>query len=229
MSTPLDRARARLASRTRRLAALKKRLAAARAAVAQTTRTIKRLVAQSKAGPWMPGVAHDPVTSIGPSTVGAKGGVLHTTEGLDFAAMDRVLKIKNACPHFLVGTSGQIKQYRPLPDAATALENPPGGVETNRKRVVQIEVCGFAAAPNWPAAQKKAVAKVMSYCAANGYPLKSTVAFTDAAHLRRLSGQAWVDYTGWCGHQHVPEQPSGHWDPGAVDVGELLAMARRIA
>jgi hypothetical protein len=156
MSTPLDRARARLAARTKRLAAALKRVAAAKAAVAQTTQTIKRLVAQSKAGPWMPGVAHDPVASIGASTVGAKGGVLHTTEGLDFAAMDRVLKSKNA------------------------------------------------------------------------YPLKSTVAFTDAAHVRRLSGQAWVDYTGWCGHQHVPEQPSGHWDPGAVDIGELLAMARRI-
>jgi hypothetical protein len=168
MSTPLDRARARLASRTRRLAALKKKLAAAKAAVAQTTRTIKRLAAQSKAGPWMPGVAHDPVTSIGASTVGAKGGVLHTTEGLDFAAMDRVLKDKSACPHFLVGTSGQIKQYRPLPDAATALENPPGGVETNRKRVVQIEVCGFAAKPNWPVAQKKAVAKVDPYLVGAG-------------------------------------------------------------
>jgi murein DD-endopeptidase MepM/ murein hydrolase activator NlpD len=48
MSTPLDRARARLAARTKRLAALKKRLAGREAAVAQTKQTIKRLTHQRK-------------------------------------------------------------------------------------------------------------------------------------------------------------------------------------
>jgi hypothetical protein len=151
----------------------------ARAAVAQTKRTIKRLTKPKPdlKGPWMPGIVHDPVTSIGPFTTGAPKGVLHTTEGSRFSGADQTLKSNGTEPHFLVGTTGTIKQYRPITDAGTSLEHRAGTVETNRAHAIQIEVCGFAAKPDWPTVQKKAVARVMAYCAANGVPLKSGVEF----------------------------------------------------
>ena len=174
----------------------------------------------------MAGVTRDPAPSIGAWTVGELAGLIHTTEGLDFAVMDRVLKDKRAQPHFLIGRSGQIKQYRPFGDAATALANKPGGVETNRKRVVQIEVCAVAKDPDWPEAQKRAVAKVMAFCARHGVPLSSSVKFTDSSGVRRLSGSQWLAFKGWLGHQHAPE--NDHWDPGAIDITDLLSRARKL-
>lgn len=224
MSSALARARERLAARKQAVSQAREALAKARAAVAETSRTVKRLAARSKPGPWMPGATRDPVSSIGPWTVGELAGLIHTTEGLDFSAMDRVLKQKGACPHFLVSVTGAIKQYRPVGDAATALVNKPGGVETNRKRVVQIEVCGFASKPDWPVAQREAVAKIMAFCAGHGVPLVSSVKFTGASGVRRLSGDQWLAYKGWCGHQHAPE--NDHWDPGAIDITDLLQRAR---
>src|SRR5690242_8921363 len=178
----LSRARDRLAARKKTLAAAKAAYLKAKAAVAATARTVKRLSApKAPPGPWMPGVPRDPVSSIGPWTVGKPAGLLHTTEGLDFDANDRVLKAAGSCPHFLVGRAGQIKQNRPWGDAATALENHPGGVETNRKVLVQIEVCAFAKDPDWPNAQRQAVAKVMAWAERHGVPLTASVRFTDQA------------------------------------------------
>jgi hypothetical protein len=223
----LSRARERLTARKKALAAAKAAVKKAQAAVASTARTVKRLTTtQEKPGPWMTGVVHDPVSSIGAWTVGKPAGLLHTTEGLDFPTMDRVLKSAGACPHFLVSRDGRIKQYRPWGNAATALENHPGGVETNRKRVVQIEVCAFAKDPDWPTAQRNGVAKIMAWANGHGVPLTSSLRFTDATGVRRLSGQAWIDYSGWCGHQHAPE--NSHWDPGAVDITDLLSRAKKL-
>lgn len=228
MASALSRARERLAARKKALAAAKKALAAAQAAVDTTTRTVKRLTAARKPGVWMAGVTRDPASSIGPWTVGEKAGCLHTTEGSTMAGADAALKSARSQPHFLVGPKGEIKQYRPIGDAATTLENPAGGVETNRKRLVQIEVVGFAKNPDWPEAQKQAVAKVMAFCAGHGVPLASSVKFTSANGVRRMTGAQWIQYRGWCGHQHAPEQPSGHWDPGAVDITDLLRRAGRL-
>ncbi|MFT4288181.1 hypothetical protein [Nocardioides sp.] len=39
----------------------------------------------------------------------------------------------------------------------------------------------------------------------------------------RLTGAEWRQFTGVCGHQHVPENV--HGDPGAIDIGRVLAFA----
>jgi hypothetical protein len=52
------------------------------------------------------------------------------------------------------------------------------------------------------------------------------VRFTDAAGVKRLSGQQWLDFSGWLGHQHAPE--NDHWDPGAIDITDLLNRARKL-
>lgn len=222
MTSEIESARKRL---TKRKAAVK----AAQRARDATARTLRRLRRRQK-GAWMPGAERDPAKSIGPCTAGLRGGVIHTTEGSDFLTMARVLHAAGTEPHFLVGLDNgklRIRQFRPLWDAATALEHPAGTPETNRKFAVQIEVCAFAAKPDWPVALREGVAEVMAYAHAHGVPLKCTVTFTGAAGVKRMSGQAFLDYHAWCGHQHVPNQPTGHWDPGKIDIDDLLRRASK--
>lgn len=40
----------------------------------------------------------------------------------------------------------------------------------------------------------------------------------------RMSMTAWRNFTGWCGHQHVPE--NDHGDPGSMDFARIIALAK---
>ena len=40
----------------------------------------------------------------------------------------------------------------------------------------------------------------------------------------RMSMAAWRKFTGWCGHQHVPE--NDHGDPGSMDFARVIALAK---
>jgi hypothetical protein len=40
----------------------------------------------------------------------------------------------------------------------------------------------------------------------------------------RMSMSAWRSFTGWCGHQHVPE--NDHGDPGSMDFARVIALAK---
>ncbi|MEV5659788.1 hypothetical protein [Streptomyces flaveolus] len=40
----------------------------------------------------------------------------------------------------------------------------------------------------------------------------------------RMSMSAWRSFTGWCGHQHVPE--NDHGDPGSMDFARVIAIAK---
>lgn len=40
----------------------------------------------------------------------------------------------------------------------------------------------------------------------------------------RMSMAAWRTFTGWCGHQHVPE--NDHGDPGSMDFARVIALAK---
>lgn len=40
----------------------------------------------------------------------------------------------------------------------------------------------------------------------------------------RMSMNAWRSFTGWCGHQHVPE--NDHGDPGATDFARVIELAK---
>lgn len=44
------------------------------------------------------------------------------------------------------------------------------------------------------------------------------------ANPARMSMAAWRDFTGWCGHQHVPE--NDHGDPGAMNFARVIALAK---
>lgn len=47
------------------------------------------------------------------------------------------------------------------------------------------------------------------------------------ANPARMSMAAWRNFTGWCGHQHVPE--NDHGDPGAMDFARVIALAKGTA
>ncbi|MCP3820054.1 peptidoglycan-binding protein [Streptomyces sp. A3M-1-3] len=44
------------------------------------------------------------------------------------------------------------------------------------------------------------------------------------ANPARMSFAEWAKFTGWCGHQHVPE--NDHGDPGAMDFPRVIALAK---
>lgn len=169
---------------------------------------------------WMPGVNRASLGGGTPWKVECPPkGVLHTTEG-DNPLSKSAWAGNDGAPHFQVARDGTIDQLFPITTGSTALENHPGGVETNGAHAIQIEVVGHAVSTFWPQAQIAAVKKVMRWIETNaGVPKSSGVNFVSGGSAR-MSGPEWIAYTGWCGHQHVPE--NDHVDPGAININNLL-------
>lgn len=44
------------------------------------------------------------------------------------------------------------------------------------------------------------------------------------ANPARMTFEQWRTFTGWCGHQHVPE--NDHGDPGSMDFARVIALAK---
>lgn len=166
---------------------------------------------------WMPGVRILRRADAGTFITGKPKGVLHTTQGDGDATS--TLDKNGDHPHFQVERNGRITQYIAINRAAKALKHT-GSPETNRAHAIQIEVVGFAEHPHWPAAQVKAVRRVMRFIEANGGVKRSCTVKFVAGTTNHMSASHWLEYNGWCGHQHVPE--NDHEDPGAIDIHELL-------
>ena len=109
-------------------------------------------------------------------------------------------------------------RYIPFDRAARVLENPAGGVETSRYHTYQIKVAGFA-----NHALSLGVIRLLKKSAlwlkqAYGVPRTCTSSYKaypergKANKGERLSRKTWGAYSGWGGHQQVPE--NGHGIPG---------------
>ena len=183
---------------------------------------------------WLDGVTVTPAPSDGGSMVGGPPrGVLHTTEGSTASGAIAAMRQANTWSHITATFEGNrfhAWQHIPLDRAARALRNPPGGVQTNRQgsACVQIEVVGFAQrADQLPPAYLAGLAALMRQVEqATGIPRRSSVTWkaypaSFGANGVRLSGAAWNGYSGWLGHQHVPE--NDHGDPGLIDINALLS------
>ena len=180
-------------------------------------------------------------------TMEVNTGVLHTTEGTGWPGYEQGAK----APHFTGKPNFTTKriewrQHYPVDRSSRALRNLAGGVETNTRDTLQIELigtCDLATSRNWslphifwPEAPDWAlmdVARLMAWLRTeHDIPLTSGLTFYGYpgsyanGRGQRLSFTAWNNFRGWCGHQHVPEQV--HGDPGSLDVPRLLAMARAI-
>ncbi len=186
-------------------------------------------------------------------TMDANCGVLHTTEGTNWpdysgGAVAPNLTIK---PN-IAGRTVFIRQHFPVDMSSRALVNLAGGVETNTLNVEQIELIGtcdpakrrswngLVAGVNyiyWPDAPDwllNEIARVIAWFDRNhGIPADTDVSGVWTAYPdsygpggQRFSAKHWLNFYGWCGHQHVPENL--HGDPGALNFPAIEAMAAKI-
>lgn len=183
---------------------------------------------------WLPGYEHQPVNAGLNWTPGTAWKVgLHSTETGPAPRLIDVWRQNPGAglPHFLGVTPDRIVQLLPLSVGAYTAQNPPGGVDTNRSHLIQIEVCAYAkdaatwcgAGAPWTKALGKWLADLDRALGGGVLDLTTELDF----------GGAWVGfagdydrYGGVLGHQHIPEQPDRHWDPGPIDIAALLAEAR---
>lgn len=177
-------------------------------------------------------------------TSGPWRGVLHTTETTGLPGYDGGAK----APHFTVvpGLAAKtvvVYQHFDTSRPSRALANTSIPGETNREQCIQIELVGTSGwicsvAPKspalfWPEAPEWALAglaRLMRWIeAAHGMPSVSTprpwVPWNGPRV--RMSAAEWDTFTGWCGHQHVPE--NDHTDPGALPIARLLAGSAAVS
>lgn len=157
---------------------------------------------------WHPTAIANKLPDAGAFLPGVFRGVLHKTEGTSIAGAVGAYKANNSAPHFTIDLEKRdLQQHVALNRAARALKNLPGGVQTNMLPCTQIEVVGYS-----------------KYGLDADPFLKELLVWIEAqtgikpvypANTVRFAPGVWVDYDGWCGHTHVPE--NDHWDPGAVD------------
>jgi hypothetical protein len=159
--------------------------------------------------------------------------VHHTTEGSTAEGALSALGSAHADSHFVVGKNkaGQqvILQLIDTNEAARALRNSPGGVETNKDNAIQIEVVGFAGKAKDPAT----LANVANLCRwiekthgvarvwPNGFPKVAVRGQDPGGHNRNADN--WVHKSGHYGHSQVPENT--HWDPAYTPDEVAMVMA----
>ncbi len=158
--------------------------------------------------------------------------VHHTTEGSTAEGALTALGSAHADSHFVVGRNKAdeqvILQLIDTSEAARALRNAPGGVETNKDNAIQIEVVGFAGKAKDPATlanvaklcrwieETHGVAKVWP----SGLP-KVAVNGQDPGHHNR-DATNWTTKSGHYGHSQVPENT--HWDPAYTAAEVAIVM-----
>lgn len=177
----------------------------------------------------------------------ANTGVVHTTEGTSLPSYGGGA----SAPTFTLVPSIASKtvavfQHFDVDRSARALVNKAGGVQTNTLNCVQVELTGTCdpkthakwTADNrahifWPESPEWALlefARLVRWLSdEHGVKLASTVTWkaypgSYGANGVRLSGSQWLDYYGWLGHQHVPE--NDHGDPGDFPMARVIAMAK---
>lgn len=170
---------------------------------------------------------------------GEPKGLLHTTEGKNYASARGAYVKNNSWPHATATfEKGFFELYsnNPLTKASRALKNVGGGVETNRDRVAQLEIVGTCDTSkkdwgnqyveNFPQAYLDGIALWMRWVEEQlGVPRVCTVKFlpypqSSGKSSVRLSNPAFDSYSGWLGHQHAAENV--HGDPGLINMAYLL-------
>jgi hypothetical protein len=151
--------------------------------------------------------------------------VHHTTEGSSYAGARAAYAAKRSDPHFTV-SGAEIHQHIDTSEAARALKNASGGVETNRASAIQIEVVSFAGQPK-DVTTLQTVAQLCRWIEdehgipqnwPNGHPRWSTNGQNPGGHNRNAA--TWAAEGGHYGHSQVPE--NSHWDPGYTPVEVAL-------
>ena len=172
----------------------------------------------------------------------------HSTEGLTLPTYDGGAMAPNltAVPDF---AAKRLKWYQhfDFDTSSRALVNLAGGVQTNTLNVCQVEIVGtcdpathakwvkagyphlyMPELPDW--AIRDLAAFVRWAHDNHGVPLTSDVTFKaypgsyGTSNGVRMSASKWTNFTGHCGHQHVPENL--HGDPGLLPMAAILTAAK---
>lgn len=174
-------------------------------------------------------VEHVPFDDSGPllpAALQVRRGVQHTTEGSTIEGALSAYKAHNDAPTFTLGhdAKGRVRilQHVQLGHAARALENHPGGVETNRVVVAQIELVGVSQVKKWLPAPAVDDALASLYAALHA---AAAIPFVHVANPGR-STLRWRRKPGWYGHADVPE--NSHVDPRGLDYAALFSLAAEI-
>jgi hypothetical protein len=174
--------------------------------------------------------------------------VWHTTEGTSLPSYDGGSMAPNftAVPDFAAQRLAWYQHFD-FDVSSRALRNLTGGVETNTLNVGQVEIvgtCDPSTHTKWTAAGIRHLytpelpAWVIRDLAAfakwandqHNVPLSSGLTFKaypgsyGTSNGVRMNGTQWTNFTGHCGHQHVPE--NDHGDPGAFPMAAILAAAK---
>ncbi|MDH6448154.1 hypothetical protein M2155_000562 [Streptomyces sp. SAI-119] len=171
----------------------------------------------------------------------------HSTEGTSLPSYDG----GSMAPNFTAKPDFAAKrlvwyQHFDFDVSSRALRNLTGGVETNTLNVGQVEIVGtcdptthakwvrsgiqhlyMPELPDWAIRDLAAFAKWAN--TSHGVPLSSGLTFKPypssyGTNGVRMTGTQWNNFTGHCGHQHVPE--NDHGDPGAFPMAAILAAAK---
>lgn len=144
-------------------------------------------------------------------------------------------------------------QHFDIDVSSRALENRPGGVETNTLNAVQVEYVGtcdpetrnrwvkaglaqnrdfvfWADAPDWALRE---VAEFLAWMhKEHGVPLVAAAPWLSypssygSQRGQRMTAKEWEAFRGVCGHQHVPE--NDHGDPGSMNIPKAIGYAKEL-
>jgi hypothetical protein len=209
---------------------LVEKVAGRRAQVEEAQRMVDRREAQladrePDADGFMDGVERVVLEDAGDHVAGRPKLVWHSTEGSTIQGAIAAYRAGNSAPHFTIDPRrDRIVQHISIHKAARALKHPNGTVETNRARTVQVEIVGNAKdMGRLSRAELDSLARLARWIERNAdVPSKCTVEFVPfpSGVPKRLNGQAWLAYSGHCGHMHVPS--NDHEDPGALAIRKIL-------
>jgi len=203
---------------------------ARRAQVAEAQRMVDRREDQlgdrePDADGFMDGVERVVLADAGEHVTGRPKLCWHSTEGSSIDGAIAAYRAGGSAPHFTIDPGrDRIVQHISVHKAARALKHPNGTVETNRAHTVQVEIVGFAKdMGRLSGAELASLARLARWIERHAdVPSRSTVEFVPfpGGVPKRLQGQGWLDYSGHCGHMHVPG--NDHEDPGALPIKKIL-------
>jgi hypothetical protein len=171
---------------------------------------------------WGLKIEHRRLPDAGVFTGGGHKLIWHTTEGAGIDSMWRVLRDKNAAPHFIIDPGGgdaPVYQCIPLNRAGRALEHPSGTPPTNTANCIQVEIVDYAKnAADWGHVIYRDLGALAALIDHRFDIRRGYRPFTVPA--KKVTPAGFVRATGHMGHSHVPN--NSHWDPGKMNGSALM-------
>lgn len=189
---------------------------------------------------WLPKATRDPKGRVLSWTEKTDPkGCLHTTETSGWPGYKNWTVHPHATVRPIPNKGVEIRQNIPFSRASFSLRNLAGGVQTNTDFVFQFELIGTSerGGPGyfWPDADGAVLLAlyddlIKPLSDAFDIPLRAqpfqsypaSYGARGKTNTVRLSGSTFDDYSGWLGHQHVPENV--HGDPGAFPWARMMQL-----